>query len=176
MKKLAIVTSHPIQYNAPWFKLLSQSGKIYVKVFYTWGQSAEGMKYDPGFGKEIEWDIPLLDGYEYTFVKNTSRDPGTHHYKGIINPTLNKEIESWNPDAILVIGWSFNSHLQCMRYFHKKILVLFRGDSTLIDERRGIKKWARRFFLRWVYKHIDFALYVGKENKKYFQAHGVKEN
>src|SRR5215218_1976209 len=111
MKKLAIVTTHPIQYNAPWFKLLSQRGRINVKVFYTWSQTERGPKYDPTFKKMVEWDIPLLQDYSYEFVENISKDPGSHHFNGVNNPTLNKTIETWGPDAVLVIGWSYKSHL-----------------------------------------------------------------
>ncbi|MCB9046915.1 MAG: glycosyltransferase family 4 protein [Chitinophagales bacterium] len=173
--KLAIVTTHPIQYNAPWFRLLAQQDGISVKVFYTWEQSATSAKYDPGFGKVIEWDLPLLDGYEYTFVKNVSAEPGSHHYKGIINPSLNQEIEDWGADAVLVFGWPFNSHLKCMKYFHGKIPVLFRGDSTLLIEAGGIKKILRRLWLKYIYSFVDYALYVGANNKTYFRAHGMKE-
>lgn len=175
-KRLAIVTTHPIQYNAPWFRLLAKSKNVVLHVFYTWSQSAAGAKFDPGFGKVIEWDIPLLEGYEYTFVENTSDDSGTHHFKGIVNPDLNRLIKDWQPDAILVFGWSFKSHLSCMRYFHKKVPIIFRGDSTLLDENGGIKQMLRRIFLKWVYRYIDFALYVGSNNKKYFEVHGVKQS
>lgn len=65
MKRLAIITTHPIQYNAPLFKLLTQRNNITIKVFYTWGKSVLENKYDPGFKKNIEWDIPLLDGYGF---------------------------------------------------------------------------------------------------------------
>jgi glycosyltransferase involved in cell wall biosynthesis len=176
MKKIAIIASHPVQYNAPWFKLLAQSPLVKPKVFYTWEQSGKGAKYDPDFAKEIEWDIPLLEGYEYTFVKNIATDPGSHHFKGIVNPTLNEEIMEWGPDAVLIIGWSFHSHLQSLRYFHKKVPVLFRGDSTLLDDRPGIKRQLRYLFLRWVYRHVDYALYVGANNKDYFEKCGLKED
>jgi glycosyltransferase involved in cell wall biosynthesis len=175
MKRLAIVTTHPIQYYAPLFKLLNERGIIKIKVFYTWSQSNKGTKFDPGFGKDIQWDIPLLEGYEYTFVNNTATKPGTHHYMGIINPTLNIDVEKWNPDALLIIGWSFKSHLNAMRYFHKKIPILFRGDSTLLAEQWGFRLLLRTIFLRWVYKFIDYALYVGSNNKLYFIRHGLKE-
>jgi glycosyltransferase involved in cell wall biosynthesis len=174
-KRLAIITSHPIQYNAPWFKLLAGSGDIHPGVFYTWEQSAAGPKYDPDFKDRIEWDIPLLEGYEYRFVRNKASDPGTHHFRGLVNPTLNKEVAEWRPDAILVYGWSFDSHLKCLRHFHRRVPVLFRGDSTLLDERPGIRKHLRRWFLRWVYGHIDRALYVGVRNKEYFLMHGLQE-
>lgn len=172
--RLAIISTHPIQYNAPWFRLLAQRGKLSIKVFYTWSQSSQGAKYDPGFGRMVQWDIPLLEGYDYTFVENTATEPGTHHFRGIRNPSLIKEVTDWKPDALLVFGWSFDSHLKCLRHFHGRIPVLFRGDSTLLDDRPGIKQRIRRLFLRWVYSHIDYALYAGIENKKYFEACGLK--
>lgn len=171
--RLAIVTTHPIQYNAPWFKLLSEVDGITVKVFYTWDTTAA--KYDPGFGKVIEWDLPLLDGYEYSFVTNIATDKGSHHFKGIDNPTLNKEIENWKAESVLVFGWAYKSHLSCLKYFKNKIPVLFRGDSTLLDETPGLKKIIRRIFLKYIYSHVNYALYVGENNKQYFLAHGLKE-
>jgi glycosyltransferase involved in cell wall biosynthesis len=174
--RLAIITSHPIQYNAPLFKLLAESEDIHPGIFYTWEQSAAGAKYDPDFGKKIEWNIPLLEGYEYHFVRNTASDPGTHHFKGLVNPSLNKEVKEWRPDAILVFGWSFDSHLKCLRYFHNKTPVLFRGDSTLLDETAGIKQQLRRLFLKWVYRHIDYALYVGQNNRDYYLKHGLRND
>jgi glycosyltransferase involved in cell wall biosynthesis len=177
MVKLAIISSHPIQYNAPLFALISKEQKIELMVFYSWGEQSMGAKFDPDFGKTIEWDIPLLDGYAYTFAKNTSKDPGSHHFKGIINPTLNQEIERWGAEVVWVWGWSFDSHLKAMRYFKGKIPVWFRGDSTLLDEPKGfsLKKIVRRIFLTWVYRHVDKAFYVGTHNKAYYRKHGLKE-
>ncbi len=174
--RLAIVTTHPIQYYAPLFRLLAKEPGIELKVFYTWSQSRQGAKYDIDFGKMIEWDIPLLDGYSYEFVDNVAKDPGVHHFNGIRNPELNDKIKDWRPLFLLVIGWNFSSHLSCMRHFKGKIPVLFRGDSTLLDEKPGLKKIFRRIFLRWVYSHIDYALYVGKNSHDYFYKHGLKED
>lgn len=173
--KLAIVTTHPIQYNAPWFRLLADEQGVEIKVFYTWEESKETAKYDPGFGKVIEWDLPLLDGYDYTFVKNESKKPGSNHFSGVVNPTLNKEIVAWGAGAVLVFGWPLKSHLKCMRYFKGKIPVLFRGDSTLLDEQGGFKQLLRRQVLKYIYKNIDYALYVGTNNKEYFKAHGLRK-
>jgi glycosyltransferase involved in cell wall biosynthesis len=176
MRKLAIITTHPIQYNAPLFRLLQERNNIAIKVFYTWSQSESGIKFDPGFGKEIQWDIPLLDGYEYCFVNNISTSPGSHHYKGINNPTLISEVQSWEADAVFVYGWSFQSHIKAMRFFYGKIPVLFRGDSTLLDKRGVFKKNVRKFFLKYIYSFVDVAMYTGNANKDYFKAHGLKEN
>jgi glycosyltransferase involved in cell wall biosynthesis len=177
-KKLAIVTTHPIQYNAPWIKLLAESGNVHVKVFYTLSQSENGKLYDKGFDKNFSWDIPLLDGYEYEFITNVSSKPGTHHFRGIINPGLIQSISCYEPDSILVIGWAFQSHLSVIRYFSGKKHLMFRGDSTLLNEKAGfsLKKTFRRNFLKWVYNYVNTALYVGENNKEYFLKHGLKEH
>ncbi len=176
MEKLAIITTHPIQYNAPWFKLLAARKKIVIKVFYTWGQLEHKKKYDPGFGKDVAWDIPLLEGYDFTFVVNVSNNPGSDHFRGIDNPTLISDIEEWNPNAILVFGWRFKSHLKVLRYFKGKKTILFRGDSTLLDEAKGFypRKMARRIFLKWIYSHVNIALFTGSANKDYYVKHGLK--
>jgi len=175
MKKLAIITSHPIQYNAPLFRLLTERKKIAVKVYYTWGQTKDGLVYDPDFKKEFKWDIPLLDGYEREFVENISTKPGAANFKGIDNRDLIERIEQYNPDALLVYGWSFKSHLKLLRHFKGKKKIIFRGDSTLLDEADGfsLKKTARRIFLKWVYRHVDVALYTGEANRQYFLKHGL---
>ena len=175
MNKLAIITTHPIQYNAPLFQLLSDRKHVAIKVFYTWGESASGNKFDPGFNRHVEWDIPLLEGYDYTFVKNVASSPGSHQYKGIQNPSLINEIQQWGANAVLVFGWNFKSHLAAIRFFKNKIPVFFRGDSTLLDEKKGVKQFIRKLILRYVYSQIDTAFYAGVANKAYFEAMGLKE-
>ncbi|MEQ1796542.1 MAG: glycosyltransferase family 4 protein [Lacibacter sp.] len=177
MKKLAIITSHPIQYNAPLFRLLTQRKNIELKVFYTWGQTKDGLVYDPDFKKEFKWDIPLLDGYEKEFIENVSANPGAGHFRGIKNTDLIMQIDQFKPDTLLVYGWSFQSHLQLLRHYKGRTKMIFRGDSTLLDESPGFsfKKLARRVLLKWVYQHIDLALYTGEANKQYFLKHGIKE-
>ena len=172
MKKIAIIATHPIQYYAPVFKLLSKN--IQVKVFYTSGDQTAN-KYDHGFKQNITWDIPLTDGYDYEFLENVAIDKGTHHFKGIINPNAIDQINTFKPDAILIYGWANKSHLKIMRYFKGKVPVYFRGDSTLLDQQPGLKNIIRSIFLRWIYKHIDTAFYVGSANKAYFKKYGLKE-
>ena len=175
LTKLAIITTHPIQYNAPLFKMLSERKNVAIKVFYTWGESASGNKFDPGFKRDVEWDIPLLEGYEHTFVRNVASSPGSHHYKGIENPTLINEIQQWGTNAVLVYGWNFKSHLAAIRFFKNKIPVFFRGDSTLLDEKKGAKQFIRKLILRYVYSYIDITFYAGVANKAYFKALGLKD-
>lgn len=174
--RLAVVTTHPIQYYAPLFRELARAGVVEPHVFYGWSGAAGQAAHDHGFGRSVEWDVPLLDGYAHTFVTNTSADPGPHHFGGLTSPDLIASVEAWRPDAVLVFGWNYRSHLAALRHFHGRLPVFFRGDSTLLDERRGVRQALRRLFLRWVYRHVDVALSVGTHNRAYFRAHGLGED
>lgn len=173
MKKLAIITTHPIQYNAPFFKMLHARGVINVHIFYTWGQAVALEKFDPGFNKNIQWDIDLTEGYTSTAVLNSSTKPGSHHLNGIINPHLIDQINDFAPTAVMVYGWRFKSHWKVLQYYAGKLPVFFRGDSTLLDEMPGIRQWLRRAALSYIYRYVDKAFYVGEANKKYFKVHGL---
>ena len=80
-------------------------------VLYTWSQ-AQDKKYDPGFGKEVEWDIPLLEGYNYTFVNNVSKNPNSNHFYGIVNPTLINEVKERNQMRFLLSDGIFRAHFK----------------------------------------------------------------
>ncbi len=174
-KRVAVITTHPIQYNAPLFRILTERAIVEPMIFYTWGKAVLQNKYDPGFGRAVNWDMPLLEGYPSQFLENVSTDPGSHHYKGIVNPDIIQRINAWHPDALLIYGWNFTSHLKAMRYYKGKIPVFFRGDSTLLKDKPGFKSAIRRLALNWVYRHVDKAFYVGQNNKAYFIKAGLKE-
>jgi glycosyltransferase involved in cell wall biosynthesis len=171
--RLAIVSTHPIQYYAPLFQALARSESLAPRVFYTWSQTAAAPVADPGFERAITWDVPLLEGYEFEFVPNLASRPGTDHFHGLRNPGLIRAIETWGADAVLVFGWNSHSHLQALRHFKDRIPVFFRGDSTLLDPARGWRRAARRVVLSWIYRHIDVAIAVGSNNRDYFRWCGV---
>jgi hypothetical protein len=119
-RRLAIVTTHPVQYNAPWFRMLNEQGQIDCRVFYTWhdGQAT----VDPGFGRVASWDIPLTEGYPWELVA-PSRRVEVRTFWNMDSPELLKRVSAFQPDAVLVIGWSYRSHLTVMKYFRLWILL-----------------------------------------------------
>ncbi|MDF1722292.1 MAG: glycosyltransferase family 4 protein [Minwuia sp.] len=172
--KLAILSSHPIQYNAPLFRTLASETDLDIQVFYCWEGTANSLDHE--FNRTVTLDIPLLDGYDWQMVENISDDPGTHHFRGIDNPAMIERITDWAPDAILVYGWAWRTNLAVMRHFHGRIPVLFRGDSTLISSQQAAwKRWLRRPLLTWVYRHIDLALSPGIRNREYLRTMGVPD-
>ena len=173
MKRLAIISTHPIQYNVPWFRRLAAQEGIEACVFYTW-HADENAKYDPDFKRPIAWDIPLLNGYDYELVAPRPTIEQKTFWN--LNSDITGPIEAWGADAVLVMGWNYRSHLSAMRYFSRRIPVYFRGDSTLLDAQNGIRRRLRKIFLRHVYSYVDTAFFVGINNYDYFQKYGMKQN
>jgi glycosyltransferase involved in cell wall biosynthesis len=153
MERLAIICAHPVQYYAPLFQLIAK--KHIVKVFYQ--PKANGIRRDKGFNMAFEWDLPLLEGYDYEFSHQIKR------------------IRVYKPSAVLIYGWAFLSHIKLMLYFHKRIPVFFRGDSTLLDKKPGWILVLRNLWLKFIYQKIDYACYVGSQNKAYFKRFGLSE-
>lgn len=173
--RLAVLVTHPIQYFAPLFRRLAERSGLDLHVFYGWEGATRGAM-DHGFGQVIQWDIPLLDGYCHTILNNESDDPGTHHFNGITSRETLPRIRAWRPDAVMIFGWNYRSHLDALRQLHGSVPIFFRGDSTLLDERPGPRRLVRRAWLRWVYRRVDVALYVGTHNRDYFAAHGLGQS
>ena len=153
MKRLAILSTHPIQYNAPLYRLLAADEAIDLKVFYS--KKTEEVRFDKDFGREVVWDIPLTDGYEHESFEASSR-PGRQR--------MVRAIAQFDSDALLVYGWNFPGHWATMRHFKGRVPVWFRGDSTLIDPLPFWKKALRKLLLTQVYRSVDRAFYVGKAN------------
>ena len=173
MKKLAVISTHPIQYNAPFFKQLGDV--IDTKVFYTIPQFVRSF-FDPDFKRKIEWDIPLLEGYDYELVENISSRPSSKSWYGVDCPGLIDRVKEFSPDAVLVYGWNLKSHFTVMRYYKGKIPVWFRGDSHDLDRISFLKKTVRRVILYFVYRFTDKIFYTGQANRQYFLNAGLKKD
>jgi glycosyltransferase involved in cell wall biosynthesis len=174
--RLAIVATHPIQYYAPWFQRVAAEPGIDLKVFYLWNFGVTEQR-DHGFGRNVQWDLPLLDGYAHEFVENTSSDPGTHHFWGLRNPSLTARLLQFQPDAILSYGYNYAS---CQRlvwtWDRKGAPLIFRGDSHRLLRSDGPTEQIRRQWIQTVFRRFGAFLYVGEANRDYFRYHGVPDD
>src|SRR6478609_5794440 len=79
MHRLAIVASHPIQYQAPWFRALARVTDLTV-LFCHQQQPADQAR--AGFGVAFDWDVPLLDGYRHEWLHNRASTPDVSRATG----------------------------------------------------------------------------------------------
>jgi glycosyltransferase involved in cell wall biosynthesis len=181
---LGILTSHPIQYQAPWFRALAKT--VDLEVFFAHRVTAieQGQA---GFGVAFDWDVDLLSGYRHQFLPNVARRPSVNHFFGcdtpqireaICGPSNNKELITNNRprpfDAFIVTGWNLKSYWQAIRACRKAgVPVLVRGDSQLGTTRSILKRAIKQLTHRFGLRQFDGFLSVGQRNRQYLLHYGV---
>jgi len=171
MRRLAIVLSHPVQYYSPWFRWLRAHTALEFRVFYLW-EFGVTVQRDPQFGTAFQWDVDLLGGYDSEFVPNVAADPGTHHFRGLDNPTLCARLAAWRPQAVLLFGYNWKSHLRVVWWARRHgVPLVFRGDSHLLG--RAALPFLRRQLLGLLYRQFAAVTHVGAANRDYFRRLGV---
>lgn len=65
--RVLLVSEHPVQYTSVLWAMRARHPKLDILVAYC---SLRGVvrSLNPGFGVELEWDIPLLDGYPWVLL------------------------------------------------------------------------------------------------------------
>ena len=174
MHRLAIVASHPIQYQAPWFRALARVTDL--TVFFCHRQDGAGQA-DAGFGVRFEWDVPLLDGYDHRWLENRARRPDVSQFRGCDTPEIAPLLRDRSFDACIVCGWYLKSYLQAIRACRKARVALFlRGDSQLATPRSALVRAGKHLPYRWLLRRVDGHLYVGEANRQYLRHYGVAES
>ena len=165
-KNLAIITTHPIQYQIPLFKKLSSS-KICADVFFASKQNLSSKKKDLEFNVNFNWDIELLKGYNYFFSTNQTKE--INDWRLSFN-NLEKYLKRKKYDAVLIFGWNKLLYWKSF-YLAKKmrIPIILRVETNFYSEINLIKKRLKIFILKILFRYINFFLYIGKFNKEFYQ-------
>jgi glycosyltransferase involved in cell wall biosynthesis len=168
--KLGILSSHPIQYQAPWFRELSKL--VTLEVFFCF--QPDPKQQAAGFGGAFTWDVDLLSGYESRFLQNRATQPSADRFFGCDTPEIVGIIRDARFDAFIVCGWNLKSYWQAIRACRGYgVPVLVRGDSQLATPRSAVVRYAKRALYPQLLKQFDGFLSVGKRNREYLQHYGV---
>lgn len=173
MKKIAILSSHPIQYFAPLYAHLSKNPHLDIKVLYC---SDFGTKnsYDQGFQQAFQWDIDLLSGYSYEFIgKNYSlREP--KGFFSLICPSIINVLYKNRFDVIWIHGHNYFVNILAMvfaKLYGTKVLM--RCETHLLLSRNKIKRAVRPLVLSVLYKLCDAFLAIGTNNQNFYLSLGI---
>lgn len=176
--RVLIVTSHAIQYMSPLFRLMAQHPKLDILVAYCSLQGAE-KGIDPGFGLEVVWDIPLLDGYPWTQVANKSFKPGLGRFFGLINPELWNLIDKGNFDAVFAYtGYMYASFwiaVAAVKKSHTPLLFYADTTSLLPRDGKGWKLGLKKFLLPLIYRLIDIAIAPAAATAEFYRSLAIPD-
>lgn len=173
--RIAYCLTHPIQYQSPMIRYLVDQG-IDLHVIYATDITA-GQYQDAGFGSAVKWDLPLLDGYEYSVLKPASQIPTGFRCLKEFRSLIADRIGHLKADVVWAHGWGNGYALGAIlagRSLQKKILL--RGETHLGSLRgsgNGVRRFLHRQFVKCVLKRVDALLAVGTANKQFYLHHGV---
>jgi glycosyltransferase involved in cell wall biosynthesis len=157
--RVLALSTHPVQYAAPLYRLLAKHPQLDFHVVYCIPSGAEGV-HDPDFGMTVKWDIPLLDGYEWTELPN--RGSGGESFFGMNNPCLWKFIREGRFDAVLCYTGYIRASFWIAYLAAKSsgAAFLFGTDATSLEARdgRGWKRMVKKIFWPFLFRLADQVL------------------
>ena len=172
--RLALVASHPVQYQAPWYRALSSF--VDLRVFFA-HRATPADQARAGFGVEFEWDSPVVGGYEHEWLENVARAPRVDRFLGCDTPGIGAILERRDFDAVLVNGWHLRCYWQAIRAARRAGLpVMVRGDSQLPTPRGVLRRTVKRLLYPRLLRSFDMCLAVGRRNADYYRYYGVPES
>lgn len=169
-RRLAIVASHVIQYQDPFFRLLAADPDVDVTVFYCSRAGAEVYR-DTDMQTSLKWDIELLQGYRHVFLRNFGRGDG---YARLINPGIVPALVRGSFDAVLFfLGWGTITSLLGIATCRITGTPFFLyGDSSFPPPEDSWRAKLRARFIRSVFALASGFMVSGKLNADYYCHYG----
>lgn len=173
--RLAVLNSHPIQYFAPLYAHLHRDPALQLVVFYCSDSSIRG-ELDPGFKRNVQWDVDLLGGYRSVFLGSAAGVRTPAGFWSLVCPQVVRQLWTGRYDAVLLHGYNFAvTLLAFLTAKLRGIPVLMRSDAHIQIQRKGLKGRIRNAVLTFAYRFVDGFLAIGTSNRAYYRSLGVPE-
>lgn len=179
MRKVFVLTSHPVQYQTSLFRALSSHKDVSFSIFFNLDFGVGKKDFDKEFNRHINWGEDVLRGFSYQYLKNYAPSPKPSFF-GQMNFGVVRELFSGKYDAVWINAWSSFTH--CLVFLVcalKGIPIILRTEAPLNQEfnKSPFKLFLRKiFFLYVLFPRISAFLYIGEQNKKFYQYYGVPDS
>ena len=175
--RLAIFTTHPIQYQAPLWRSLAAEPSFDVRVYFGSDFSVRGY-VDQGFGVRFAWDIPLTEGYGHEFlITDVAVQDASHICLDRLQ--VKTRIQHFAPQVALLCGYApikFYGPIIWL-LLQRHIPLLLRGEVTDQDRARQLLQHLfRAVALRGLYKQFSGLLAIGENARQHYRTKGVPES
>src|SRR6185503_72403 len=111
---LAIVTTHPIQYQTPIWRALAADGHVPFEVWYLTDFGVRPSR-DRQFDKTFQWDIDLLSGYPHAFLKTAAGATPADFWRCRLAENLRARVANAGVKALWIQGWQVAGYWQAAR-------------------------------------------------------------
>lgn len=173
--RLGILASHPIQYQAPLYRRLAAQAGVDVEVLFV-GDHGVAPSFDPGFGRMVQFDVPLTEGYRHRFLKTgpPSRFAG---YQGGAYAEVVRAIRQGKYDVLMIHGYATAASMMALATPRGgQTRLLMRGESHLHVARGPFTIAAKALLMPSIFRRVDHFLAIGSWNAEYYQHYGVSRD
>lgn len=169
--RLAIISPNPVPYKSPVWRHLHEAMGIDLKVFYPVLDGA-AVYHDPLFGRDVTWDIPLLEGYPWSQVRNRSYAWLNWRFRYCV-PDIGRHLAEGGFTHLLLVGKEYFYYHQALKAARRLgMKILYRAESHPPPSAL-VREWAARIS-RWRWYHqIDRFLCVGRYQYAEYEQYGV---
>lgn len=172
--RVGVLTSHPIQYQAPLFRALAERSDLFV---YFAHRATGKDQAEAGFDFSFAWDTDLTSGYNHRFLQNVSSKPSITRFAGCDTPSISEVLAADRVDVLAVNGWHLKSYLQAVRVARALCIpVLARTDSHLETPRATLKRAAKVVAYPLFLRQFNMFLPSGTLSAKYLRRYGIPES
>lgn len=168
--RVLVVASHPIQYQAPWFRALALVPEIDCSVLFI--QQPDAREQGRGFGLAFEWDVPLLDGYRWQRAGENRRSGRLGGFFSVHLGDPSGLLRQIAPDVVLLTGWHVWALVQLLfAAWRSGIPVIMRGESNALRRRTMLARGAHRLLLA----RCAAFLPIGRASREFYRRYGIPE-
>jgi glycosyltransferase involved in cell wall biosynthesis len=172
---LAILTTHPIQYQVPLWQALARDGRVPFEVWYLTDHGTRRSK-DREFGQTFAWDIDTLSGYTHRFLKVDQRATPSSFWRCRLQERLRNRLRTSQVTALWIQGWQVAAYWQAVREAQSTgVEVWLRGESNDLAPQPRWKKKLKLARNGWLFRRVDRFFYIGKANRRLYEESGVAE-
>lgn len=169
--RLTAISTHPIQYQAPYFRGIAQTEGIDFLALYCFRPTPA--EQGEGFDTAFFWDVPLLEGYRWKDLPVRRRGTGSRGFFTFSAVRIRRVLRESNPDVLLITGWHAFPLVQALMAGRRLgIPTLLRGES---NDLRPRPFWVRRIH-RLLFSRVSAFLAIGKANRRLYEENGVSPN
>ena len=125
------------------------------------------------------WDVDLLSGYEYTYVKNLHGKIPTEQRKGDVSPQLASYLTRKNFDAVFMQSFvNYSYRLTALLCKLRGIPLIMQNDASMMSDARysRFRLIIMAFLYPWMNNLADYWLSCGDHNEIHLRHYGVADN
>ncbi len=173
--RLSYLVSHPIQYQAPLLRRIAEEPDIALNVLFCSDLSARAF-HNRGFGRVLQWDVPLLEGYRHRFLPVWGGRERIDVWRPLTRG-IGRILEEERAEALWVHSYARLSNAMAMLAAKRRgIPVLLREEMSAASARRSaLKRGLKRAVMAGLDRFVAGYLAIGSANRDYYRAHGIAE-